>query len=378
MWLWGRLSEPTVSCNVDKYNMGKKQHYVPKFYLKHFESKKKRINMFYINGERFIPDVGLRDQCYNDFMYGSDGNLEEALANFESVVAPILQQCVNEGRLPRSGSEEMDMLVFFIALQMLRTEGRAKEMNDLFDTVMKGAYKKHPAFKDINLDDIRIVLDDPVQASLQNIVVVSEEIRDLKYKIVKSSAREDFITSDNPVFRYNIFKQGPFELPGIGIFEKGFLLFLPISPKYLVIAYDHTTYLSEGVDKIVNKVTRKDTRSCNKIQALNAKDALYFSSRDMSTSVRKAYESMKYKRGELGVRLTEFVQEGDSSKSLLRHHKKIPNLSLDLSFLWVNDRSSKIPPRNRINKMRIEPHPPPFEREDPGIPDGTKFIRIYS
>jgi hypothetical protein len=110
MWLWGRLSEPTVSCNVDKYNMGKKQHYVPKFYLKHFEGKKKRINMFYINGERFIPDVGLRDQCYNDFMYGSDGNLEEALANFESVVAPILQQCVNEGRLPRSGSEEMDML----------------------------------------------------------------------------------------------------------------------------------------------------------------------------------------------------------------------------------------------------------------------------
>ena len=50
----------------------KKHHYVPRFYLKHFASSPRRINV--LNLKDFKPDHDgpLKDQCYRNHLYGLD------------------------------------------------------------------------------------------------------------------------------------------------------------------------------------------------------------------------------------------------------------------------------------------------------------------
>ena len=65
----------------------KRQHYVPKFYLKLFSwDDKKLINIYNISHKQIIPNGTLEKQCYEDYFYGKDLVIENSFGTIESVV----------------------------------------------------------------------------------------------------------------------------------------------------------------------------------------------------------------------------------------------------------------------------------------------------
>jgi hypothetical protein len=57
----------------------KNQHFVPKFYLRHFSADKKSIHLLNLKSEKPIFGAPLKNQCSRDYFYGEDGRHEKAL-----------------------------------------------------------------------------------------------------------------------------------------------------------------------------------------------------------------------------------------------------------------------------------------------------------
>lgn len=348
--------------------MRKRQHYVPRFYLKHFRSSEGRINIYNIQRRKIIEEGGLRGQCREDYMYGETEEVEEMLSKFEDDVAPVIRKSVlRKGEIP-GGNEEVSDLVTFISLQMVRTKEKEEEVNEVIDSLCKKLYENHPDLESLDFDKYEIRHEHAVMFSMSSALEVGKAIYDLSYEVVESGSKEEFITSDNPVFRYNQYKEGIPECSGIGVIESGIQIFVPFSPDYAVVGYDPNVYSFDGERRGATKILSSDTRELNKMQAVNAGENLYFSSRDMGTSVRKAFESVASKREEKGVQATEFEKEDDENRRLIRQRPKLPNLNFDLSFLHVQPSARRVPLEDRRDSNRKPPPSPPPEWENPDPP----------
>lgn len=67
----------------------KRQHFLPKFYLKNFaiDEEKKAISLFNHRTVKYIPRATIKGQAYDDYLYGNDGVVEKDLQSFEGAAA---------------------------------------------------------------------------------------------------------------------------------------------------------------------------------------------------------------------------------------------------------------------------------------------------
>lgn len=99
----------------------KKQHYIPKTLLKRFSINKKCFIYNLKSNEVIDNAVSYEDQCYANYMYGSDLKIENELAEIESGFSAILDFVIINNSLPVE-EERIKKLSRYIILQWLRTE----------------------------------------------------------------------------------------------------------------------------------------------------------------------------------------------------------------------------------------------------------------
>src|ERR1700740_3176562 len=99
----------------------RRQHYVPRCYLRAFQSSLQRIHLYHLMSSRAIKDVSLRNQCYRHRFYGPTDQVEDRLAQLEGVAAPVLNAICESGEPPDHKTEQHAILLAFVALQILRT-----------------------------------------------------------------------------------------------------------------------------------------------------------------------------------------------------------------------------------------------------------------
>ncbi len=104
--------------NTDK----KRQHYVPKFYLRNFsvEGNGKQIGIFNTNQELYIQNGALAKQAYMPFFYGKDGKIEDLLSLQEGEASSVIREIINTGKLPLYNSLEYKILLLFVILTASR------------------------------------------------------------------------------------------------------------------------------------------------------------------------------------------------------------------------------------------------------------------
>ena len=80
----------------------KKQHYVPRFYLKNFSNKsdEKSIGIYNVKKNLFIPSGSLKDQNYIDYFYGKNGRIENSLQVIEGLSSSIIKDIITKKLLP--------------------------------------------------------------------------------------------------------------------------------------------------------------------------------------------------------------------------------------------------------------------------------------
>jgi hypothetical protein len=251
----------------------KKHHFVPKFYLRNFSRDEKSIGIYNISSGRTITRGNLGNQCYRDYFYGKNLEIEHALAGMEGSSAHVIKHFLASEAVPRPLSAEHVILSHFVVFQAARTGYEAEAMAEATDKFFKTVYRDQ--FGD--LDGYEIGFDDPILMSLQVSSRMVPAIYDLKIKLLRNETSTGFVTSDNPIVRHNQYFEGNDHAGHTGLGQAGLQIFLPLSPKYLCVFYDAQTYkVGDKNSRIVSIVSTEDVAALNALQWLNAHENIYF------------------------------------------------------------------------------------------------------
>ena len=369
-------------------SLGKhKHHYVPRFYLRRFASDRvasdpRRINVYSISRKAIFRDASLRDQSYRRRFYGETDEVEDALATLEGQFAPVLEKICATGSLPAAVTEDHALLFRFVALQMMRTTKRAEELNDTIDQSMKIVANKAARLTDLDLNSVRFGVKHPALWSLSNFAMTAAYLDDLKIRILGGERDIQFITSDNPVFKYNLYCEGSGETGTVGAACAGLILFLPLSPERCLLFYDGKVYKVGHPSNIETiALEASDTRTINALQYLGANSNLYWSGQISSGYFAQIATQYGRAREGFGIRTAEFEEVGNQKNSLVRQHLNIPNLKLQLSFLSIRRNARRVPLLERGRKYRrelpVDPRDlPEFDKGDSESQGSTVFKRV--
>ncbi len=317
----------------------KQQHYVPKFYLKYFSHQGlgKQISLWNGPKQIYVKDAKLADQAYENNFYGSDGFIEDTLSILESKAAIVISDIIINEHLPTEGSEDRIALYIFIMFQAERTKASAIDMDKHADSMMRFVFKDDPKFKKY-LQDIKLKLNVPAAQKLVIAAPLVPLILDLSSILIINDSIHEFITSDNPVVRYNQFLElRKWPGSGSGWSLPGLQVIFPISPKHMLFLYDKDVYsFINNENGIIRISSLSDINWLNGLQYLVAEDNIYFSSKiDEKYAIRMHRRWSKHRKPR--ITLQEYKQvskEGDSQNgSLLVSTMNNIRVDMELSFI---------------------------------------------
>jgi len=332
-----------------------RQHYVPKFYLNLFSSLPNRVNIYNIKNIRFIYDAGIKGQCYKKDLYGKDEIIENLIGIIEGENARIIKQIISDEYLPIQSSEDFDNLIGFIATQLQRTLKTADEIYAHGEKIITTIIKNSPNISSDEIEHLKEMIGDPIYSSLSFILFIFFGINDLSFHLIFSGNHRFFVTSDNPIVKYNQFAEVVRNVGKTGVLCRGLQIFCPLSPHYLLILYDPEIYNVPNKRKVSHYIQDNDVFQLNALQYLNASENLYFSDKQHEDQLKIISKAYKKYRGMNEIRIDEFDEVGNEVLSkLFVDYLETPNIHLNLSFLRIKRSAAKIPIRNRIHNYRKE------------------------
>lgn len=128
-----------------------KHHFVPKFYLRSWacDQRLRQIHLHNLAQNKTVLFAALKNQCYKNHFHGEDDEIEDGLAELESLVAPTVKSVVASSQLPPHFSPEHGDLLIFVTYQMLRTSHAAQRRNEGIDKLMKQSFARDPRFEGV-------------------------------------------------------------------------------------------------------------------------------------------------------------------------------------------------------------------------------------
>ena len=337
------LGEPLIA---------RRQHYLPKFYLKGFECASGRIHLFSLNSRRPIRNAKLKTQCYKRGFYGADGEIETALSGFENHVAPILQAIRADGLLPGRRTSDWRRILEFVGLQSLRTLKSEHLANQFVDKLIKQIHWRDPRFIEQDLERAQFGFDHAALFLMQHLAARTEGFSDLKRHVLVANEKS-FFASDNPVFLYNQYCEG-IDRGTTGSVLKGLQVFFPLSPRFCLVLYDPAIYDTGFKAGFAGKsiASNHDVDALNEMQIIAAHQNVYFAHWSQRSEFRRLLPGLARHRDGDEILVREFGQEDDPDSSLIAIHQPSPNLNLNLDFLRVRGKASKIPIQDRFGPRK--------------------------
>jgi hypothetical protein len=201
---------------------------------------------------------------------------------------------------------------------------------------------------------------------------------DLSYKVISSErCSRSFITSDHPVILYNSFLEERKTFGGnCGLASKGLQMFLPLSPKRLMMLYDGGCYAVGTRGNRVVPANDDDVVTLNALQYISCDCNLYLKPcAEADIPLLKSRHSMR--RGKDSTVTKEFPQdrvEADGTRtSLMMNHDRDIKIGLSLSFMRVTKPGRRWVPPPHMGWTRY-PVPTAAEQMDLGPPLGKRYV----
>ncbi len=344
----------------------RQHHYVPRFYLRRFKSRCRRINLHNIRRGRTIVDASIKHECAKPDYYRSD-RIENALAELEKRAAVTIMAMCNSER-----EYDLDTLRQFIAVQLLRTPShtmRTALTYTKFQELLRGETTDDESIRENRFHAVEAA-DLPV-FNLRMSDDVAKGMRDLK-SIVVETATDTFITSDNPVFKYNQYLQEIQDHGTTGLRQTGIQVFLPLSPRHMLVVYDKDVY-----DYVKKKSpTEADVEALNGLQMISASNNLYFSDVGQSHSVENLTSKYAHFRQSTHIVLDEFSSDENPQHFLAHSFEQTPNVGLNLSFLRIKRRADRVSVSKRLQRELRSPYRYPARRGGVTETFSTRVTRL--
>jgi len=348
----------------------KRHHYVPRFYLRRFASQPRRINVFNLRRRAAFASVGLRDQCFKHRLYGHTPLLEDAFSILETQIPKVFDVIEFSHQPPQRHTADYERLVRFLALQYARTTAAVSRIRRSSSNFAAAAFKGSPPAP-FQVDDRQALA-----LSLATLPHIIESLSDLPLHLIQAPSGTSFVTSDNPVFRYNTYCEGIKDQGVIGTLCRGLQLFLPISPRSCLLFYDSAVYKAGPKGAAQTSVgTADDVRMINLMQLLSAQENVYFAQWQFLTALESLADTAMNRRREMGPHLNEAVEEGNDRSVLIHSYERMPDLHLRLSFLSVRRHARRVPLLERARSWRtsLADLTPPSVEPNAG---GSRIFRL--
>lgn len=303
---------------MEKESENRRQHYVPKMLLKNFSYNEKQIRTFVINaieGKEEKACDSIRNACSKDFFYGKGKKIEkEVLGKIEGKMGKELFKIIeNESNFSKKN------IIEFIGYQILRTKHVLEKNKEDSEKFRK--YYEEKTGKKVKEEDMTKIDGEYL---LRDIETFISYISDLEICILKNETQKDFFISDNPVIVYNPYLKS-FDR---GMLEDGILIFLPISPKLIILLYDKTTYKELKEYEFLNNIN--DIENLNILQYLVAKNTLHY----LNEETKKEIEEYK-KKYKKNVNQSVIINDAF-------HRRKTRNyIELDFTFIEITEIKKK-------------------------------------
>ena len=337
----------------------KKQHFVPRFYLKNFSLKSsgKMLGIFNITNSKFISAGNLKDQAYKNYFYGHDPSIEDALSESEGIVATILRNIINQDSVRAISPKDHYYLLEFTVFLSERTVWMTDQLNESADKFIKTIISKYPSAP-IGINEGSFSLTQPTQFALYRAAISLPVVFDLSYKLIINKTKVPFITSDHPVVLYNQFLENRKENgSNTGLASKGLEIFLPLSPHHLITFFDRDVYkIGTKSNKSVEITADSDVEALNILQYINANHNLYFNEEISESQIRKLVSRATRYRGKPKANVDEYsAGKRDGKKYFLLHiYTSDVKCDLRLSFIRTLKKAKKYRLKDDLSPARDE------------------------
>lgn len=252
------------------------QHFVPKFYLKKFSNNndERSIGLYIKNQSKLVKCASIAGQSQKPYYYGEDGKIENLLMQIETPASRVFNRICETVALVKKPIDDYFRILHFTINLYFRNPIQSeillvsdKGFNNHFEK-----YKSNPEIKK-HLDN-KLTTAQSILFSLTQSPRISRMCLDLSSKLIVNKTEIPFITSDNPVIKYNMFSD-QFKNISAGFTSHGLQIFLPLTPSLILMFYDPKAYLiNEGDSILINDII--EVEQLNILQVLNCHNCLYF------------------------------------------------------------------------------------------------------
>lgn len=254
-------------------NDKRRQHYVPKFYLRNFSKNKKSIGLYRFIEGKIIKGASIKDSFWKEYFYGEDASVENKLAEYEGKWNDIISSVIAREQLP-DNEKELVLLRFFMLITSARTWKRGNQINKEVAVLIKKLLEvEEPTLFNTSMAErLSIRIANPSLLFINSAQQILPLMIDLKMDVLINKSAINYITSDNPtVFCNQLFLEKSLTR-GYGWGEHGIQFIVPISPKIAICMYDSKVYK-------MNKNIISSIDTINKLNELfmnNADESIVF------------------------------------------------------------------------------------------------------
>ncbi|MFB3888720.1 MAG: DUF4238 domain-containing protein [Candidatus Bathyarchaeia archaeon] len=231
----------------------RKQHYVPRFYLKNFAFLKN--GEYYIhcleksNQKQFvvnIKDVGCENLFY-EVAKNAPQEMEDILSQHEERFVQVYNKLVASPFIQNLKWKEKEVFAQFIVIQELRTREMREHLRSMIKNLNNWLSNKplsenlEKQLKEVSSEEgVRSLHLGVIKETLLGKNPLVEMLLDLKWIIYENYTKIPFWTSDHPVNRYNPIDFSPYG--NLGLQCRGIQIFFPLTPKLGIAFCDPFEY----------------------------------------------------------------------------------------------------------------------------------------
>lgn len=317
----------------------KKQHFLPRFYMKGFSPDEKNIWTYRIDDKKLIGYVPYKNQCQSSYFYGEDLSLEKRLSEMENNWNSVFKIIFEAKELH---DRDFKYIKQFAIYQYQRTAAELEfEQDSLSETIFETAKSKlNHSHVQYDIKKLKEECDELAQKKISPTQTLKycdsllEIIDDLKVLVINYKTDHQLLFSDSPIIMMN-----PFFMPGVGYGVIGLVIVFPVSPNQLVVLYDSKIYSRYRENSYITSYDENEVVKLNELQLVSAHKLLYSSnSKPFDDFSETDWTNRSVFRGKRAIDTL-----GSSDNKLILSSLRRSYVNYDWSFAQIQHRYRRIP-----------------------------------
>ena len=303
----------------------------------------------------------MKSQCSAPYVYGKeDLRLEHALGVIETAYARSLRKVI-AGQ--KATGEDIGYLLAFMMLQFSRTKAAVERLRSMI-TGMEREIRSSTSGRLPEMDTSARAM---MLSSLRLYETVAPAVLDLRPCFLKNRSRVEFVTSDDPVCFTSRFHARR-DIQSFGIASAGVMFFMPLTPRLLLLCYDHNVYTVRRIGRFVETKSDRDVEACNELQYLNALENVYFGDWAQKAGIEARSAKLRERRPASRTRFTKYEEDGCSPGGMQRYRRMAPDEPMERDSMIIGASPVRVFPEEWLSKVR-------FRRKMKYVADGTGGYR---